>query len=123
MLHQAEKERILKFIRQCCGVGLLPARVRLYSWDLVPIIANGPRRWICHLSIFLIFLNAMYQMATLGRAYFFMPDTPLHHMIIHAALAIAPPVYIYWYYVLYIRCSNLLGLYVKTTLTGNFQGN
>ena len=29
MLHQAEKEIILKFIRHCCSVGLLRARVRL----------------------------------------------------------------------------------------------
>ena len=116
MLNTAERFEVLRMIRFWCKVGLFPIKVNLATWELLPVRA----KWRCHFWFFLLALHALYKLV--GLAYWLKVGIPLHQAVVHAVLAIAAPVYSYWYYVLYIKYPHLFGVYLNMTLTGNKGG-
>ena len=121
MLNRAERYKILGIIQKCCKFGVLPLQVEFSSWELIPY-KSGLKLWKSRLWVFFFALHAIYKLGSLAKAYF-LEDTALYELIIHAMLAVAGTVYIYWYYVLYIRHPGVFGSYVRMTLIGKIGGN
>ena len=52
----------------------------------------------------------------------FLRGVPLHHIIIHGAVASAAGAYVLWYYIQYVKYADENAVLVRMTLTGTIRG-
>ena len=122
MLTKKERHGVLKDFKRACDTCLFPTEVHPESWEVRPRRDKECKMWICKLSYALFIAHALYKMFRLAHTILFLRDVPLHQVIIHAVLAVAGIMYIFWYYWLHYKYANVNSAYVRITLTGNATG-
>ena len=121
MLNRAERYRTLKSYRILSIVGFQLVEVDLTNSKLTA--STKRKRWICFLFLGILVFQMLYKNGSLAYAYLFDPNVQLHQLVVHAVLAMAAVMTIYFYAVVYISDYDLFALYVNVTLLGNVGGN
>ena len=119
MLTLQERRQVLLFFRQFCRSKLLPADVDTEDWKLRQGFNTALRtKWISKLFYALFAAHALYKIASFILVLLSANATPLHQMMIHAVLATAYGMFVYWYYVLYIQHGEVFAEFLRMTLAG-----
>ena len=125
MLTLRERWRVLEVIGFYSNLNLFPTKVDLQAWALVP--AGYTTKWkkmVSKLSYPLLVLGSLYKILSLLYTLFFLEDTLFHQLMVHAEVAMAQSLAIFWYCTLQIKYPAEYCQYVKMTLTGNIsEGN
>ena len=120
MLNRAERLRLFNIFRIWSIVALLPTQVDLVSRRL--IVPSRRKQLISLLSYGFFVLHALYKSFRLAYAYFFVPDIPLHQLVIHSVLVISSALAAFWLQSAYVTNPASLFSYMNMTLHGNIGG-
>ena len=122
MLTLKERQKILSFFRFAAIINLFPVRVDLENWEIRSGCRTKQMTWACRVSFSLFIAHSVYTGLSFVHAFSSARHTPLHQMIIHAECAAACVNYILWYYILYVKHSDVNYRLTKLTLTGSITG-
>lgn len=115
MLTLEERQQVLVFLRSFCILKFLPAAVDVPTWGFR---LNSTSLWTSWLSIALFNVHVLYKNASLVYVLLYVPETPLHQLMIHTSLGTVAAGFVYCYYVLYIKNADVYARFVQMTLTG-----
>ena len=122
MLNEKERRKVLSCLSYFCYLGLLPLRVDVDSWQILPGLTSAWKKLASALYFATFVAHSGYQNLSLMYALMFRQDTPLHHMIIHMTLAVGSAMVAFWYYVIYILYPEISAALTRMTLTGRVVG-
>ena len=123
MLDQAERYRILKFLRHLSTAAALPLQVDLSSWDIHSRLQPSWKRLLCRMSFAIYCLHAVCQILSLLHVLIFLQRTPLHQIITHMSLAFGYAVTAFWNYLLYVKYPEINAAIARMTLAGSVDGS
>ena len=122
MLGFKERFSVILFLRCSSIVNFYPIDVDSSSLKIRPGRTEGWKDWACHLSYTLVIFHAIYTTVRFIHVFLFIPEVPLHQLLIHGELTAAYIVMIYWYYVLFIENADEYTALVGITLTWSTTG-
>ena len=118
MLNLKERHWVLVFLRYCSICCQLPITVDPTSWE---VRAATGSKWIGWVSTGLyasFVVHALSKLWSLLNSLFFSTGIPLHQIMIHFDVVSTAVMTVSWYYVLYIKHTNVTTGFAKITLTG-----
>ena len=118
MLTLEERFKILALIRHLGVINRYPVRVDLKTWEIRAGTSTNWTSWSCGVTFGLFIAHVSYKCLGLLHAALLVTNTPLHQVLIHAQVTAACVVYGVWYYILYMKHSDLNAHVTKLTLTG-----
>ena len=122
MLTLKERQDVLKWFHGICTIDLLPMQVDILGWKVHAGTATKLRSWASKAWYASFAAHSLYNVLNFLYTLFFLRGIPLHQMIIHGVVASAAPVYVLWYYILYIKYVDENALLIRMKLTGNITG-
>lgn len=122
MLTTKERHRVLLFLHSCSIFCLIPMRVYVSSWDVLPATDTRRKEWACKGAYVLFLTHTLYKVTSLLYALFFCHHVPVHQLLIHGVFASAVFMIGYWYYQLFIADAYAYAGFVTMTLKGNITG-
>ena len=121
MLNSTERHQVTKFNSYFLIICLLPAKVDVKTWGFYPGCPTKWKDWACKLSYALFAVHALYKVARLLSGFLILQSSiPLHHVIIHLAVATAAAMAVFWYYLLFIKYPDVYLNIMKISLSGSF---
>ena len=118
MLSPQERYNILRFLRFFCIIIPFPAQLSLKTWQIGhPGGCTKRKAWASKASYLLLILHVVYINLTLIHALFVLRTVPLYQLILHAVFASSTALYVFWYYILYVRHANATGEFRSLTLS------
>ena len=122
MLNEKERHRVVAFLRFFCTVAILPLDVDVDTWKLTSGARSARKKLSCGVSFGMFLAHTLYLNVSLVHVIAFMPDAPVHHMIIHMILAGGSVMMSFWYYVLFIQHPGVTASFISMTLTATAAG-
>lgn len=122
MLSQAERYRLLRFLRFFCTVGFLPIEVDVNSWEIHPCIQPPWKRLLCRISFASYCFHGVYQILSLLYVFMFLRGTPMYQVVIHMVIAAVTTVLSFAYCLLYIKYPAVNAVVFRMTTTGSIVG-
>ena len=119
MLNQAERYRVLRFLRFFCIVGFLPVEVDLNSWEIHPCVRPWWKQLLCRISYVSYCLHGVYEVLSLLHVLMLSRGTPMYQIVIHMIIASVTAVFSFVYYLLYIKYTEVNAVVFRMTLTGS----
>ena len=121
MLTLEERQKVAKSTSYFFSIFLIPARFDVNTWQFYPGCATKYKNWACKISYALFIVHTLYKVLRLiGGFPFLQNTTPLHHAIIHFAVATATPIFVGWYYLLFIKYPDAYLLIMNMSLSDSF---
>ena len=118
MLSLQERYNILRLLRFFCIIIPFPAQLNVETWQIRHTGGFTKRKaWASKASCLLFILHAVYINLTLIHALFALRTVPLYQLILHAVFASASALYVFWYYILYVRHGNVTAEFRSLTLS------
>ena len=116
MLSLKERHKVLGFLRYCSICCPLPITVDLESGSVRNGSGSKWKAWDSMGSYVLFLSHVLYKGLSLLYTLWYFPDTPLHQKMIHFIVVSPAVMMAYWYYLLFIKYSDVNAGFTKITL-------
>ena len=116
MLSLKERHKVLGFLRYCSICCPLPITVDLESGDVRDGSGSKWKAWVSTGSYVLFLSHVLYKVLSLLYTLLYFADTPQHQKMVHFIVVSPSVLMAYWYYLLFIKYSNVNAGFMKITL-------
>ena len=117
MLTSKERQNVLKFLLFVTTINPFPAQLNKETAEIRVDSSTKRKAWTCKVSYLLFILHSTYNNLTLMHAVWVLQNVPLYEIVVHAVFAFASLLYVYWYYILYIKQADVTAGFRSLTLT------
>ena len=122
MLDQAERFRLLRYLRLFCTIGFLPLEVDVNTCEIHPCFQPRWKRRLCQVSFTICCSHQVCTILRLLNVLMFARGTPMYQIVIHIILTSIYAVISLMYYLSYVKEPDINAAVFRMTLTGCIAG-